>query len=91
MSEPIVVPIQTAQPYSVLKTVGKGLRAAAVALGSIAATGALDAVISALSNQAVVVSLLPKTRPELVLLAPVVAGIFDSWRNRRKQKAAAAA
>jgi hypothetical protein len=90
---PITTDAPPVPPYDWRKSVLKGVKAGAVSLGGIAAAGALDALVRALSDQAVVTGLLGQlagNKTWVLLAVPAIVGAAHAYDNRRKQKKAAA-
>lgn len=92
MNVPITTDAPPVPPYDWRKSVLKGAKAAGATLGSVVVAGAIDALVRALSDQAVVTGLLGQlagTRPWVLVLVPAIVGAAHAYDNRRKQKKAA--
>lgn len=85
-----VVPITSGAPYDWRKSALKGARAAGGAALGIAIAGATNALLVAFSNPATITATLGPAfadHPALLLLvAPLIAGLVEAYRNRKKQQ-----
>lgn len=88
------VPYTRVEPYSVLKSIAKGLRVAGQFFIGIGLTAAVDAIIGALADKATITALLLRLFADhpmyiglVTIFAATISGAAETYRNKRKQAA----